>query len=231
MPRSRNLPVRALLLASLACLAATPASALTFLMDSGSVEVFLMEGDTELASIGPFALNGEDDFAEFDVAPVGLSDFQFTANDIQDQAITQLFGGGALPGLWGWFNIDIDVVATPGAGYTFGGSDLGGGDYFLTGTNVDLTGTISIDHWDGYSKNVTLTFPTYEADANLLSNVLTLDKISLGGVILTDEHGHDRTIELVADVMFVGTVIPEPGTALLVGLGCGVLALRRRAVR
>lgn len=205
-----------------------PAAALTFLMDSGSVEVFLMEGTTELASIGPFDLNGTSDFAEFDVSPVAMSDFQFSALDIQDQAISQILGGGSLPGLWGWFNIDIDVVATPGIGYTAGGTDLGGGFYTLTGTNVDVTGTITIDHWGGFSKSVTLMFPTYHADANLMSSVLTLDKMHLGDVILSDEGGNDHTIELVADITFVGTLVPEPGTGLLVGAGLAWIAARRR---
>jgi len=226
---SRSRPLLLAVLVVFGSIAASaPASALTFQMQSGSVEVFLMEGTTELASIGPFDLNGTSDFAEFDVSPVAMSDFQFSALGIQDQAISQILGGGSLPGLWGWFNIDIDVVATPGAGYTAAGTDLGGGYYNLTGTNVDVTGTISIDHWNGFSKSVTLMFPTYQADANLMSSVLTLDKMHLGDVILSDEGGTDHTIELVADITFVGTLVPEPGTGLLVGAGLALIAARRR---
>ncbi len=79
--------------------AASSASAYRFEMVSGSIEVFLRESGTDLASIGPFDLNGTDDFTDFSDSPIAMSDFQFSALGIQDQAIAQLAGGGSLPGL------------------------------------------------------------------------------------------------------------------------------------
>jgi hypothetical protein len=50
----------------------------------------------------------------------------------------------------------------------------------------------------------------------------------LGGVILRDEYGVDHSFELVADIAFVGTLVPEPGAGLLLGLGLAGLAARRQ---
>jgi len=208
-------------------LLAAPAQAVRFELQSGSVELFLQKGGVDYAGIGPFDLNGPDDFADFETAPVSLADFQFSALDLWSLPIAQLASGGVLPGLWGWFQLDVDVVATPGAGYTGTGQDLGGGLYALQGTNVDLTGTVTVHHWNGFSQSVVLSFPEYVADASLMSSVLTLDKVRLGGVTLFDEGGNDHVFELVADIVFVG-VVPEPGTALLLGVGLLALAIRRR---
>lgn len=207
------------------------ASALRFDMDSGSVVVYLRESGVDLATIGPFAMNGPGDFADFSPSPVAMTDFQFSALGIQDELISQLAGGGSLPGLWGWRWLDIDVIATPGQSYTAWGTDLGGGDFLLEGTDVDLTGIVTVKHWDGFTKSVSLTFPQYTADANLTNSMLILDKVTLGGVTLSDEFGSDHDFEVVADIVFVGTLVPEPGSGVLVGLGLGLLARRRRSTR
>ncbi len=116
----------------------------------------------------------------------------------------------------------------PGSSYTAGGTDLGGGDYALYGTDVDVTGTVTVDHFFGHSKSVTLNFPTYTANANLTTTTLTLDKVTLGGVVLDDEFGTDHNFEIIADIVFIGTLVPEPGTGLLVAVGLGILAARRQ---
>lgn len=214
-------------------LPATNASALRFDMESGSVEIVLRQVSSgqDLAHIGPFEMNGPDDFADFSIAPVAMTDFRFSALNIQDQAITDLIGGSTLPGLWGWFNLDVDVIATPGASYSASGTDLGGGDYLLEGTDVDLTGTVTVGHHDGYSKTVSLHFPTYTADANLTITTLILDRMNLGGVVLHDEYGVDHSFEIIANIVFVGELVPEPGTGLLFGLGLAGIATRQRRMR
>ena len=56
-------------------LTASTASAVRFDMQSGTVEVFLREvGGSPLAGIGPFDLNGVDDFADFNADPVAMTD-------------------------------------------------------------------------------------------------------------------------------------------------------------
>jgi len=113
------------------------------------------------------------------------------------------------------------------------GSDLGGGQFAVSGTNVDLTGTITVKKILGsgtFSRNVVLSFANYSTTANLSGSVLTLPNLVLGSVDIDDEGGKSHHLDLVANISFVG--VPEPAELMLLLTAAGaVLAGRQRRRR
>jgi hypothetical protein len=175
------------------------AAPLLYNFTSGTARVTATFGALTIAS-STIVLNGTQ--VTFDQSPASLTSFQFTAPTSVIPLLSILSGTSlTLSGL--------SVV--PGAGYSNLSATVAGGinagPSAFSQTNAALSGQIRLGG----------------------GGTLALNGITLGVVTLPAAGvfpGGNVTIK--ADVIFNG-IVPEPGTALLMGMGIAGLAARRRS--
>jgi hypothetical protein len=130
--------------------------------------------------------------------------------------------------------IMINTLTVSGGPFT---TNLGSGSnpYSVTVAPLTVSGTASLTDTDApflspASGPFGFTNGGLNGTVTVAGNTITLSGIELGTLDL-DGAGGLPPIRLKGDVSFTGTLIPEPATALLFGLGLGTLAVARRPRR
>lgn len=213
--------VRFIVLA-LALVWASPASAapVTYVFTSGSAIVTadtFPSGTSVVAPTPALPLSGT--FVEFDDMVPSLLDFEIT-----------LAPTGPIPVLGGYGGFSTFEILTatlePDVGFSATVTPLGPGTFSVSASGVHVvadylaspppTGPIAID------------FPTtFTGTIDIVAMTLELDEFSLA-LIPGASLGEAEDLLVKADVMFTGTVVPEPTAGLLILAALGTLVARAR---
>ena len=220
----RNCVSRALLLAAATLLAVSAqASPITYAFTSGQVTLTATVGGTPVAGPAVIVLNGNS---------VVLDQVANTLNSISLSA-----GASATipisPAYSGYTSIHFDFLSLTASNGTVSLFDPGppqGYDYTIG--NVAVSGQFDATNTNSL---LTLTNKPFSLPSQPASGQLFVDggaDIGLNGITLLsidpDGPGGNPPLVVKGDFLFVGAV-PEPGTALLFGLGlAGVASVRRR---
>jgi len=167
-------------------------------------------------------------FVTFDADTIDLTDLSLTI------PTTGIFALTAPYGEYEEFRIESADIS-PGTGYsTVAGVDVGGGFYTFAAGPLDINGVYSAWDLDDIVADV-MNVPVPFTDTSFISGSIDINTgtLTLSGITLTSLpgglFGEDEDLLVKADITFVGTeVIPEPSTAILVGLGLVGLASSRR---
>ena len=203
---------------------AAHAAAVDYQFVSGTASVSATSGTTTLVQDRTLTLSGI--FARFDSVAPELTAFQFTTTADQLIHLSQAFGG--------YDDIILhSAMMQPAAGYTnLFASDNGGGNYSVTVAPVGVNGVYSASNSAGP--------PPPPAAYQLINYINTsplvatidisnpgLETFVLQGITLAEISipGEANPLVVKADLTFVGMVpVPEPASAVFVGLGLAVLA-------
>jgi hypothetical protein len=213
MPSLRSLIVSLALLLP----AAAQAAPIRFALDHGSVTARI-ELQGTLVGSGSGSLDGG--FVIFDPVTGALSDFSLQSSDL-------FLLAAALPGALN--ALDLDIVITPGAGYSSSaaGSNpwsilLGPIDVAYSGSMLDATPPIG-----SAPVSVAGVVPINSFGVTAYFNADRM-RLGLGGVKVGEIRWGDHVFDVLADIEFVSFAIPEPALAGLTALGLLALGLARR---
>lgn len=200
-----------------------------YFFNNGSVTVSVTTGATSLLVVPGVPLDG--DHVTFDDAIPELTDIQLEVNAAGPFTLSQPYAG--------YDTVSVaSVVLSPAAGYTGPATlQLGGppvDNYSYTGGPLKVTGVLTaFDSTLAAIPNplvVAFNIPNPATNGTLLVNTVSGD-ISLTGVtiaVVPATGGEPFPLVIKGDFFF-GGVVPEPGTAILLGAGVvGLLAVGRR---
>ena len=170
-------------------------------------------------------------FVTFDDATIDLLDFLFR---VPQTGVISTNGS-----VWGGYEELVIESATiqPGVGYsTLFGSSLGGGVFTFLAGPTDIDGVYSATDLDAILPDIN-NLPINVTDTSLINGTIDTNLVELEmlGITLAaiPGAGFGETQDLIvkADILFVGEIVPEPGTAALLSLGVVGLAIRSRNAR
>lgn len=218
--RARNL----LLAAAITLFAASAQAApITYLFTSGQVTVTATVGATPVA--GPVTISLTGSAVQVDETALVLNYTLLSAGSSGSVAIS--------PSYLGYTSINIDFASLSAFGGTLTLLDPGPpGEYGYSIGPVTVTGQMDLVNTNPFLSvtNQPFGFSNPSASGTLFvdTNVaIALDGITLGSIDPDGPGGADPLV-LKGDFLFEG-VVPEPGTAILLGLGlAGVASSRRR---
>jgi len=203
------------------------ASPVTYFFSSGHATVTATTDPGGVSVMGATSLALDGVFVEFDDGTIGLVDFSLTVPNSGLISLDSAYGG--------YDQIVIESAdLSPGTGYsTLFGQLVGPGQYTFVAGPIDINGTYSA--YDSTNTNppvMGMNVPF--TDTSLISgsvdtNLVTLE---LTGITLAKlpgvAFGETDDLEIKADIVFTG-VVPEPGTAGLLGIGLLTMGCWRRA--
>lgn len=166
------------------------------------------------------------DFVTFDAVTADLVDLNLTIPTTMIIALTAQYGG------YDEFRIESAMI-TAGTGFnTVIGNDLGGGFFSFIATGLDIDGIYSA--FDSTTTNpdlLNLPFPF--TDSSNISGTININtgELTMSGITLAVVPGglfsEPDDLSIKVDIAYQG-IVPEPGTAVLLGLGLVGLASSRR---
>jgi hypothetical protein len=203
---------------------ALPASAVpvTYSFGSGFATIRAVRLDDLTEVLAPTEVPLDGAYVTFDEDTITLTDFLVTVPATGTIALAVPYGGNTQ------FAIE-SASLEPGAGFAmlFGFSS-GPGQYTFAAGPVDIDGVYSVPP-DVMNYSVPFTDDSFiSGSIDVLGGGFTLT-----GITLTElpgaAFGESADLQVKADITFVGMfLIPEPGTASLLGLGLvGIAAARR----
>jgi hypothetical protein len=210
----------------LGVVSALPASAapVTYLFTDGFATINAVRLDTLAEVLEPTVIDLDGAYVIFDEDTITLTDFLVTVPATGTIPLAIPYGGNTQ------FAIE-SASLQPGVGFFTFGSAGDPGQYSFFAFPIDIDGV--------YSVPPDLTnFPVPFTDDSVLSGSIDVNMgyFTLTGITLANlpgsEFGEAGDLQVKADITFVGMfVIPEPGTAGLVGMGLVGIATARRSRR
>ena len=208
----------------LGVVSALPASAdpVTYLFSSGFATINAVRLDTLAEVLEPTQIDLDGSYVIFDEDTITLTDFLVTVPATGTIPLTIPYGGNTQ------FRIE-SASLQPGDGFATFGSVDGPGQYSFFAYPVDINGVYSIP------PDITNYPVPFTDDSSAISGSIDVNMgyFTLTGITLTELPGaafeEAGDLQVKADITFTGMfVIPEPGTAGLLGLGLiGIAAARR----
>jgi hypothetical protein len=225
-----RLALRVALVLSAALLVAptiASASPITYDFQNGSVTVSVTTGPSTLLVVPNVGLNG--DYVTFDDAIPELTDIVLKINAAGPFTLSAAYAG--------YDTVSVSsVVLSPMPGYTGPAVLQASGppvdNYSYSGGPIKVTGLLSASDSTLTNPPILVPFniPNPTANGTLFVNTVT-GNISLVGVtigVVPATGGEPFPLVIKGDFFFRG-VVPEPGTAILLGAGVvGLLAIGRR---
>jgi hypothetical protein len=206
------------------------AAPITYYFQTGSVTVSVSTGATTLLVVPAIPLDG--DHVTFDDATPELTDIELQLNSAGPYSLSQPYAGYDTVSVAG-------VVLEPAVGYSGPSTLVLAGppvdNYSYSGGPLKVTGVLTAfdSTLTAVPNPLVVPFNVVNPTANgtLLVNTVT-GNISLIGVtigVVPASGGEPFPLVIKGDFFFRG-VVPEPGTAVLLGAGVvGLLAIGRRA--
>ena len=216
------------LVAALGIAPASIAAPITYFFQTGSVDLTFTTASTALGS-GTIDLDGT--FVDFDEPPVSpeLTGFEFTATAQGPVMLNVAYAG------YDTFTVD-SLTVQPGPSYnTFFG--FGSNPYTVTVGPINVIATATISDSNNVLNTITASFnfltPSLTATVTINNAVNVVQTLELVGLTLGEIgpfFGATNTLVIKGDILFQGQV-PEPSTAVLLGVGMTLLVAVARRVR
>jgi hypothetical protein len=220
---------RILLVSLLALGLASPAIAasINYSFTSGSATVTANRTSDQSVVVAPTVVPLDGVFVEFDAAGLMLVDFAITAPMTGSISMVQAWGG------FDTFVIESASI-TPGGGYSsLFVSMIGPTTYSFLAGPVDVNGVYSAFNSGGPPPLPVSNVPVPFVGSSFLNGTIDTDTmvLELLGITLASipgaAFGETDDLDVKADITWSGAV-PEPGTAMMLGMGLMLLSAQRR---